>query len=278
MSDVEELAVTPVDPDTLQRQRDLIDLERWALRRWLAYSPSAARVDWRVSDPEYGGAASPAERTTEGNDQDPFHGVAIFNPTPWPIGVGFQAGAPARPILTVPAASWLCVPQRFTNLSVRLFAPTATGGLDATTAPAASASVLRLRMPPLGVTAGPLAVILPSAPTRGVALPLLTAIGAAGQVTADLVTTGALQLVLAARLVTVTAADLTLTALPWEPVDLAAPNPLGLPPDATQGPTLSGGSSLLLRRFNVGGLDRVRAVVGNAGAGATTAALSFWLR
>jgi hypothetical protein len=158
-------------------------------------------------------------------------------------------------------------------MAVRRLVPTDSGAIDAsvlTPTAVVSVAVLRLRTPPLAPAGGPL-----SRPElRGIALPAGTAIGAGGNVTALIGVAGLARLWLSASLVTVTAADISLSAFPIEPT--AQPGAIGLPPLLTQGPTLQGGSSRLLRQYDVAGLDVVQAQVVNTGAGATTGGLNWW--
>jgi hypothetical protein len=131
--------------DQLLAQREVLDLEGYALRRWL-FDPPGSYVVRLAANGRY-------EETIPGDERDPWGGAVILNPSGAAVGVGFAAGgATGAPLFVVPAGSYLAVPVRFVNISIGL--------VDQATdlaGPEARIVVSRLRIPPMGIQAGPIA-------------------------------------------------------------------------------------------------------------------------
>jgi len=147
MSEVElsrpdEAALDDYRASTTAAYAQLVQLELWRMRREMFGDPGVVKLTI--------GAGQPAEQTILGNQQDPYNGVAIWNPTSATLSVGFQAGAGILAPLTVVPFSWARLPARYTNLSIALLSPA-----DQQTAIATPLTVQRLRIPP-SPAAGPL--------------------------------------------------------------------------------------------------------------------------
>lgn len=129
--------------DLVEAQRTAVELELDVLRRYIMGAPASARV--RV------GAGQQAEQTVDGDQRAPFVGLAVLNPTPVAVGLGFEAGGgtPQFAPFTIPAYSWMVLPIRFVSASIGVSALDAVG-------PNYTVTLVRLRVPPLGIHAGPL--------------------------------------------------------------------------------------------------------------------------
>jgi hypothetical protein len=119
--------------DFLAVQRDVLELNGLDLRRRYIHQPDRDRLVF--------GAGEPAEQTLIGNEEHPFYGVTVLNPTAKTVFLGFQAGQAQGSPLFVPAGTGLTWPARYTQLSV------AVSPADAAAAQA-SVTVLRLQYPP----------------------------------------------------------------------------------------------------------------------------------
>jgi hypothetical protein len=151
-------------------QAELVFLELWRIRREMFADPGAVKVNV--------GQGNPAEQTVQGNRQDPYNGVVIYNPTPATLSIGFEAGTGYLAPATVPPFAWASFPERYTNLSIALLNP-----LDQQQAIANPVTVLRTRIPP-AAGAGPFGAPR-SSPTLAAANPgALLAIAGAGQASA----------------------------------------------------------------------------------------------
>lgn len=116
-------------------QAELVALELWRLRREMFADPGAVKINI--------GAGQPQEQTIQGNRQDPYNGVVIYNPTPATLSIGFEAGTALLAPVTVPPFTAASFPERFANLSVALLTPG-----DQQTAIATPVTILRTRIPP----------------------------------------------------------------------------------------------------------------------------------
>jgi hypothetical protein len=270
-SDADSLAALERESvaDQLLAQRELIALETLLVDRLLTGSPGIVPVTF--------GPGQPAEQTLDGDPRDPFLGLAVFNRGPYPLAVGYSAQGALSAIapLVVPAFSWAVTPIRYTTVSIAaMFPGTAGPGVapDASQATFA-ASVIRLRVPPLGAMAG----ALPAPPAKGWAIGPGAAIGAAQTLTGDVVVAGYTRLTLLYQLVTATTTDLSQSLFPYD-VD----GTLGGRGMATlagsQGAAIGAGSARAISLYDVTGYDRVRVQLTNAGAGATTGGVSYFLR
>jgi hypothetical protein len=116
-------------------QAELVELELWRIRRQMFADPAVSKINV--------GAGQLTEQTLTGNRQDPYNGVAIFNPTPATLSVGFESGLAWLAPLMLPPYSYAKFPERFTNLSIATLIPA-----DQQQAIAAPVTVMRLRVPP----------------------------------------------------------------------------------------------------------------------------------
>lgn len=256
--------------DALEQQRSLVELETYALRRWMFAAPASVSFTWRQGDKP--------EQTIGGNQEDPFNGVVVLNPSPYPIGLGFEAGAAQySPLYVVPPGSFLAVPFRYVNLSVALQAPgLLLGALDASQ-PNVTIVAARLRIPPLGIQAGPLGPLLSPTPLKGLVVPSQTIAGSGGQATGDLYVAGYTRLRLIAKLATATPADIATaffaydadgsltTAGVWPTFEAGAAGALA-------------GVSYKMVGYDVTALDRVRIALANGGVSGAIGQVSYFLR
>lgn len=119
--------------DFLSLQRDVLELSELELqRRWVS-QPARSRHAF--------GLGQQADQTVMGNDAEPFRGVALLNPTPMTINVGFNAGSSIGSSLFCPPYSMLVWPAQFVNVSL---------GVNASDAASTEGEVtlLRLQQPP----------------------------------------------------------------------------------------------------------------------------------
>jgi hypothetical protein len=126
--------------DQLMAQRELLELETYALRRWMMEPPDSRRVFLGLGV---------GEQTLDGDERDPFSGVAVINTSNVPVAIGFApGGAVGAGLFQVPAGSFLVLPVRFVHLSV--------GVVNAADAAGAQfwVTAARLRVPPIGVNGG----------------------------------------------------------------------------------------------------------------------------
>lgn len=135
--------------DQLQAQREVLELEQHVLRRLMFAQP-------RLGVVQLGGgaanSASPIEQTIAGDERDGWNGVYVENPGPAAVALGFSAGgAQGAAGYLIPANTWKVLPVRHINLSVGLVDQAQAAG------PFVRVTVAQLRMPPVGVSAGPLA-------------------------------------------------------------------------------------------------------------------------
>lgn len=121
--------------DTLLMHAKLLELELYRIRREMFADPGARKLTI--------GAGQPTEQSIRGNQQDPYNGVVILNPTPATISIGFQVGAGYLAPAVVPPFSWVAFPERYVNLSFALLNP-ADQQLTITD----PVTVLRTRIPP----------------------------------------------------------------------------------------------------------------------------------
>lgn len=259
--------------DALERQAQLVDLETHVLRRWMLAAPASVQFTWRQGDKP--------EQTRDGNQQDPFNGVVVLNPSPYPIGLAFEAGAAQyNPLYVVPPGSFLAVPFRFINLSVALQAPgLLLGALDASQ-PNVTIVAARLRVPPLGIQAGPLGPLVSPGPLKGYVPGLLpgTAVAGVSFANGDLNVAGFTRLRTISRLVTGTAADLAPSMSPYD-IDATIMGAGAFPStESTPAPIVAGGVAYRFLGYDVTAFDRVRLQIFNAGAGSTTCQMSYFLR
>ena len=89
---------------------DLLELERWRLWREMLSDPRLT--------PLQVGSGQPNEQTIQGNQQDPFNGLVVLNPTPVTLSLGFQSGMGVAAQAIVPPWTWVALPERHVNLSV----------------------------------------------------------------------------------------------------------------------------------------------------------------
>jgi len=126
---------------------EVLQLEDYLLRRLLLESPRVVPVTFGQS------GVNNAEQTIAGDQRDPFNGVAILNPTPAIVYVGFQAGGAVGSSVVVLPGSYLVLPRRYANLSL------AVGATDNAGAIALTVTAICLRVPP-SVDGGPLGAAL----------------------------------------------------------------------------------------------------------------------
>lgn len=163
--------------DTIEAQRELVYIELAYRRRQLLADPGLVRLIIGA------GRDALNEHTLRGDPRDPYNGVAIFNPTSATLSVGFQAGTGLLAPTTVPPFSFICLPERYVNLSVALLNPA-----DQQQTYASPVTVLRLRVPP-HPDAGPYGNPATEGPALAAANPgsaaLIGAAGAASVVAAN---------------------------------------------------------------------------------------------
>jgi hypothetical protein len=129
----EEQALRRVHAELLEAQGDALELERYLLRRLFFSEPATRRLTF--------GAGNDSRQLVEGDQQDPFAGVAVHNPTPLTLFLGFEAGGADLKQTTIPPYSWVALPRRYQNVEL------AVAGLDAA-GPAYNVMVTRLWVPP----------------------------------------------------------------------------------------------------------------------------------
>jgi hypothetical protein len=123
---------TTTTAELLAEREEIFDLSLLDLRRRYIDQPVSSLIPF---------GEGVAQDTLRGNQEHPFYGVAILNPSPKTVYIGFAAGAAQGSPLFCPPGSALVWPGKYTELSLAVNAADANG-------PQATITVLRLQYPP----------------------------------------------------------------------------------------------------------------------------------
>jgi hypothetical protein len=123
----------PTTEELLAEREDIFNLTRLDLWRRYVDQPDRAYLTF--------GEGSASQETQKGNPGHPFYGIAVLNPSPKTIYVGFEAGAAQGSPLFCPPGFGLVWPAKYMQASFAVSAADAAG-------PAANITVLRLQYPP----------------------------------------------------------------------------------------------------------------------------------